>query len=112
MWWGGGGASPPDSQGTDPQLDIEGTSPIPIRGRRTEDGNMSSGSLSSSYGSPSSDLRDLRNMRNQFEDQEELLGQIKAALQTTANKNKSQEKEDYVSRLAQMRQKGLSLIHI
>ena len=31
MWWGGGGASPPDSQGTDPQLDIEGTSPIPIR---------------------------------------------------------------------------------
>ena len=31
MWWGGGGASPPDSEGTDPQLDIEGTSPIPIR---------------------------------------------------------------------------------
>ena len=31
MWSGGGGASTPDSEGTNPQLDIEGTSPIPIR---------------------------------------------------------------------------------
>jgi len=114
MWWGGGGGHGGGDMGSDsPPSQPDGasppthllTSPISIRGRSDESSPLSS-SFGSSLGSPSSDLRELRNLRHQFDDQEELLGQIRDALQTTAtNQSKN---EDYASRLAQMRQKGKS----
>ena len=49
-----------------------------------------SSSMASSVGSPSTDLQELRNLRSQFHDQEELLGQIREALQGTAQRQETQ----------------------
>ena len=49
-----------------------------------------SSSMASSVGSPSTDLQELRNMRSQFHEQEDLLGQIREALQGTAQRQETQ----------------------
>jgi hypothetical protein len=53
----------------------------------------SPGALSSSYGSPGSDLRELRNLRNQFGAQEQLLGELRTALQGNSTRLQAKEKE-------------------
>merc|ERR1719237_418774 len=65
-----------------------------------------SSSLSSSYGSPGSDLAELRHLKSQFGQQEQLLGQLRTALQGNSDRlaSKEQEVQDYASRLAKMRQ--------
>ena len=57
------------------------------------------GSLSSSFGSPGSELAEMRDLKRNFTNQEELLGQLREALQSSSRK----ESGDYASRLAQMR---------
>ena len=59
------------------------------------------GSLSSSFGSPGSDLAEMRDLKRNFSNQEELLGQLRDALQSSSSSRK--ESGDYASRLAQMR---------
>ena len=49
-----------------------------------------SSSMASSVGSPSTDLQELRDLRSQLHDQEELLGQIREALQGTAQRQETQ----------------------
>ena len=72
--------------------------PISIRGR-AEAEDETAGSLSSSFGSPGSDLAEMRDLKRNFSNQEELLGQLREALQSSSRK----ESGDYASRLAQMR---------
>ena len=60
------------------------------------------GSLSSSFGSPGSDLAEMRDLKRNFSNQEELLGQLRDALQSSSGRGK-ESGGDYASRLAQMR---------
>eukprot|EP00092_Neocalanus_flemingeri_P001893 GFUD01002020.1.p1 GENE.GFUD01002020.1~~GFUD01002020.1.p1 ORF type:complete len:4147 (-),score=1483.97 GFUD01002020.1:293-12733(-) len=116
MWWGGGGSK--DQQ--NPQKEGDPTSPIAITGGRrrkqSTDSRASgsqlssppsssplSSSLASSYGSPTSDLAEIRDLKNNFNNQEQLLGQLRDVLQSNNQRLQSKEKEDYASRLAQMR---------
>jgi len=113
MWWGGGGGNR-DQQ--NPSEEGNPTSPIAItgRGRRRKQSTDSStssppsssplsSSLGSSYGSPGSDLAEMRDLKNNFSNQEQLLGQLRDVLQSNNQRLQSKEKEDYASRLAQMR---------
>jgi hypothetical protein len=52
-----------------------------------------SSSLSSSYGSPGSDLAELRHLKSQFGQQEQLLGQLRTALQGNSDRLASKEQE-------------------
>ena len=80
--------------------------PITIRARGDRSDlaeDETAGSLSSSFGSPGSDLAELRDLKRNFSNQEELLGQLRDALQSSSRKEAGGTGGDYASRLAQMR---------
>ena len=53
----------------------------------------SGSSLASSYGSPSADMAELRDLKNNFNSQEQLLGQLRDVLQTNSQRLQTKEKD-------------------